>query len=147
MADADTHTPIVLCAECRRNVFETVVTATRATFLELAKTRCDIEFVVHHQNLIRCDFVKTADRSDRLTLNDSYTVCGCNNHSSSPANAGLGHQSVGSYRVASPSSPTDRPAKTRIVAGFVHIQARIAGPTINLMLIKCECSIFLDSLL
>ena len=66
MADTDAQTPEIGGGETRLNVAQAVVTRVATSLFHLYATGRQVEFVMHHEDLIGQNFVERGQRLHRL---------------------------------------------------------------------------------
>ena len=64
MSNTQLQTPDLIRSQLRMNIFQPVVSRWTAAQLELHLSRQQIEFVMHHQNLLGCDLEESRQRRD-----------------------------------------------------------------------------------
>ena len=66
VANADFQAPILVAAQLRMNVAQAIVSRMAATVFEFGLLRRDVELVMRDQDLLRLNFKKTRQCSDRF---------------------------------------------------------------------------------
>ena len=65
--DAQAQSPVLITAQLRVNVSESIVPRMRATQLQFGLAGRDVQFIVHDQYFLRRDFEKFCQCRNRLT--------------------------------------------------------------------------------